>query len=94
MPERPLLILPTPTEPAKRSKKTGGGGRPHLPSRDRQAERLTPRFTVLQETLDAMRARLLTESSGVISQKGFIQASPFRRYFPEKSSAEAPELIR
>ncbi len=37
MPERPLLILPTPTEPAKRSKKTGGGGRPHLPSRDIQA---------------------------------------------------------
>ena len=72
MPERPLLILPTPTEPAKRSKKTGGGGRPHLPSRDRQAERLTPRFTVLQETLDARRARLRTESSGVIPEEVIV----------------------
>ncbi len=72
MPERPLLILPTPTEPAKRSKKIGGGGRPHLPSRDRQAERLTPRFTVLQETLDARRARLRTESSGVIPEEVIV----------------------
>lgn len=72
MPERPLLILPTPTEPAKRSKKPGGGGRPHLPSRDRQAERLTPRFTVLQETLDARRARLRTESSGVIPEEVIV----------------------
>lgn len=72
MTERPLLILPTPTEPAKRSKKTGGGGRPHLPSRDRQAERLTPRFTVLQETLDARRARLRTESSGVIPEEVIV----------------------
>lgn len=72
MPERPLLILPTPTEPAKRSKKTGGGGRPHLPSPSRQAERLTPRFTVLQETLDARRARLRTESSGVIPEEVIV----------------------
>jgi hypothetical protein len=72
MPERPLLILPTPTEPAKRSKKTGGGGRPHLPSRDRQAERLTPRFTILQETLDARRARLRTEASGVIPEEVIV----------------------
>ena len=72
MPERPLLILPTPTEPAKRSKKTGRGGRPHLPTRDRQAERLTPRFTVLQETLDARRARLRTESSGVIPEEVIV----------------------
>lgn len=72
MPERPLLILPTPTEPAKRSKKTGGGGRPHLPTRDRQAERLAPRFTVLQQTLDARRARLRTESSGVIPEEVIV----------------------
>jgi len=72
MPDRPLLILPTPTEPAKRGKKTGRGGRPHLPSRDRQAARLTPRFTVLLETLDARRAQLRTEASGVIPEEVIV----------------------
>lgn len=72
MPERPLLILPAPTEPAKRGKKKGGGGRPHLPSRDRQAERLAPRFTVLQEALAARRARLSTEASGVVPEEVIV----------------------
>lgn len=72
MPDRPLLVLPTPTEPAKRSKKTGGGGRPHLPSRERQAERLTPKFTALQEALDARRISLRIESSGVIPEEVIV----------------------
>ena len=72
MPERPLLILPTPTEPAKRIKKNGRGGHPHLPSRDRQVERLTPRFSILQETLETKRAHLRTESSGVIPEEVIV----------------------
>ncbi len=72
MPERPLLILPTPTAPAKRGKRSGRAGRSHLPSRDRQAERLAPKFTILQETLDARRARLQTESSGVIPEEVIV----------------------
>lgn len=72
MPERPLLILPTPTEPAKKGKKTGGGGRPHLPSRDRQVERLTPQFTVLQNAFDARRARLRTEAAGAVPEEVIV----------------------
>jgi hypothetical protein len=72
MPDRPLLLLPTPTEPARRGKKPGRGGLPHLPSRDRQADRLNPRFTVLQEAFEARRARLRTESSGVIPEEVIV----------------------
>ena len=63
MPERPLLILPVPTEPARRRKKQGMGGRLRLPSRARQEERLTPKFTVLQQALDMRRARLRVEAA-------------------------------
>ncbi len=72
MPERPLLILPTPTEPLRQKKKGFPPDKSHLPSRGRQAERLTPRFTVLQEAMDARRARLRTESSGVIPEEVIV----------------------
>ena len=72
MPDRPLLILPTPTELPKQKKRGFPPERPRLPSRARQAERLTPRFTVLQEALDARRARLRTESSGVIPEEVLV----------------------
>lgn len=69
MPERPLLILPAPGEPERRGKRPAGGGRPHLPSRDRQAERLAPRFTALQQALDARRTRLQTEAVGLAPEE-------------------------
>lgn len=69
MPERPLLILPSPGEPERRKQKSGGGGRPHLPSRQRQAERLVPRFSLLQQALDARRARLQTEAAGITPEE-------------------------
>jgi len=72
MPERPLLILPVPTEPARRGKKTGGGGRANLPSRARQEERLTPKFTVLQEALVLRRARLRVEASAVVPEEVIV----------------------
>ncbi len=72
MPERPLLILPTPTESPKQKKKRFPPEKSHLPSCERQAERLTPRFTVLQEAMDARRARLRTESSGVIPEEVIV----------------------
>lgn len=53
MPERPLLLFPTP-EVTSKSNLGGGGGRPHLPTHFRQGERLAPKFTQLQE---AVRAR-------------------------------------
>lgn len=69
MPERPLLILPAPGEPERRKKKSGGGGQPHLPSRERQGERLGPRFSILQQALDARRARLQTEAAGITPEE-------------------------
>ena len=72
MPERPLLILPTPTEPPKQKKKGFPPQRPHLPSRERQVERITPKLTVLQEAFDTRRARLRTEASGVIPEEVIV----------------------
>lgn len=69
MPERPLLILPSPGEPERRRQKSGGGGRPHLPTRERQAERLVPRFSLLQQALEARRARLQTEATGIVPEE-------------------------
>ena len=69
MPERPLLILPAPGEPAQRRKKRGGGGRFNRPGRERQAERLTPRFEQLQRTLEARRTRLQTDVQGIVPEE-------------------------
>ena len=65
MPERPLLLLPSPGVPIARAKRTPAFGRSHLPTRGRQAERLSPLFTRLQETFDARRARLRAEAVGL-----------------------------
>lgn len=56
MPERPLLILPAPGQPQSRGKKGGGGSRPHVPDRGRQAERLGPRFAALQQAIPQLHA--------------------------------------
>ncbi len=69
MPERPLLILPSPGEPVRRRKRGGGGGRFHRPSPERQVERLTPRFQLLQEALEARRARLQAEARDVVPEE-------------------------
>ena len=72
MPECPLLILPAPGRPEKRVMKTGRGGQAHLPTRERQTERLSPRFTVLQQVFDAQRARLRTEAVGLAPEQVIV----------------------
>jgi len=69
MPERPLIILPAPAQPAARRKKRGGAGRFHRPSRERQVERLSPRFEQLQRAIEAQRARLQTEPAGIVPEQ-------------------------
>ncbi|MDR1482203.1 MAG: S8 family peptidase [Synergistaceae bacterium] len=49
MPERPLLIFPTPVS-VDRAKLGGGGGKPHVPTAARQWERLSPKFEQLRNT--------------------------------------------
>ena len=60
MPERPLLILPSPGDPVTRRQRHGGGGKFHRPTPERQSERLSPQFErlQLQQTLEERRARL------------------------------------
>ena len=52
MPDRPLLVFPTPAA-ASRSDLTGRGGRPAVPSRQRQQERLGDRLHTLATDLRA-----------------------------------------
>lgn len=59
----PILLFPTPV-PASRSKLSGGGGKPHVPSASANAVRLSPKFTALKSTLDGRRMRLQQEAEG------------------------------
>ena len=69
MPERPLLILPSPGEPLPRRRRGGGGGTPHLPGRVRQAERLDPKFDALQQALEARRVRVQAASHDLVPEE-------------------------
>ena len=69
MPERPLLILPSPGEPVARRRRFGGGGKFHGPSPERQAERLTPQFALLQQALEARRARIQAEARDLVPEE-------------------------
>ena len=69
MAERPLLILPHPGEPVTRRRRGGGGGKFHRPNPERQAERLVPRFALLQEALEARRARLQAEAHDLVPEE-------------------------
>nr|VFK18719.1 MAG: Subtilase family protein [Candidatus Kentron sp. LPFa]VFK33264.1 MAG: Subtilase family protein [Candidatus Kentron sp. LPFa] len=64
MPERPLLLFPTP-ETASKSKLGGGGGDFRKPTPSRQWERLSPQFKVLREVFDARRAEIQQSTAGI-----------------------------
>ncbi len=77
--ERPLLILPSPGEPLRRRKKSGGGGKFHRPSAERQAERLSPKFELLQQGTLRLEARNIVPETVVVLETvgevtGFIRA--------------------
>ena len=69
MPERPLLILPSPGNPIERRKKSPGFPRFHKPNRQRQTERLSPRFDALQRALETRRAKLHAEGHGIVPEE-------------------------
>ncbi|SHH90630.1 Subtilase family protein [Chryseolinea serpens] len=66
MPEKPLLIFPTPT-PTGRWKRKGGGAPKELvkPTNEEQRARLQPKFEQLARTLEAQTVRLQTDVAGV-----------------------------
>ena len=72
MPERPLLILPSPGEPVDRRKQAGREGKVGLPTPERQAERIEPKFTALQRAMDAQAARLQAESPGIVPEQVLV----------------------
>ena len=72
MPDRPLLILPALGKPLKRNKKSPGFPKIKLPDRDRQAVRIEPRFTVLQQVIEARRTRLQTETAGLAPEEVIV----------------------
>ncbi|RXK87551.1 S8 family peptidase [Chlorobaculum sp. 24CR] len=71
MPERPLLLFPTP-EIASRSTLGGGGGRVKRPTPQRQWARLSPVFSQLQTALDARRIEIQQSAADVIPEQVLV----------------------
>lgn len=64
MPERPLLLFPTP-QPADRTKQKPQFGRVHKPNVGRQGQRLSPMFNQLQAAFDARRVEIQQNTAGI-----------------------------
>jgi hypothetical protein len=64
MPERPLLLFPTP-EVASRSALTPGFPRVHKPSVGRQWDRLSPKFQQMQNAFAEQRVKLQQSVTGI-----------------------------
>ncbi|WP_089724812.1 S8 family peptidase [Candidatus Thiosymbion oneisti] len=64
MPERPLLLFPTP-QPADWTRRKFPPGRIHKPDVTRQGQRLSPMFNQLQAAFDARRAEIQQTTAGV-----------------------------
>lgn len=63
MPDKPLLLLPSPVSVPK-PKGHGGGAKIHVPDRASQARRLEPQFTALQQAFQNKSA-MLADSPGI-----------------------------
>ena len=64
MPERPLLLFPTP-RPAERTRQKAQFGRVHRPDPARQGVRLSPMFNQLQQTFAARKVELQQTIAGI-----------------------------
>lgn len=64
MPDRPLLIFPTP-ELASRNKLPPGPSSTHRPPHNRQGERVEPMFSRLREAFEARRIEIQQTAAGV-----------------------------
>ncbi len=67
MVERPLLILPEPTN-AERARRGGGGGGPAPLSRTRQRLRLGPKLTALERAFNAKQLRIQATAAGLVPE--------------------------
>lgn len=91
MPERPLLILPSPGSPVLRSGKSGGGGPIGRPSIARQGQRLEPKFKALQEALPCPRI----EAAGVTPEEVLVleTVGPVEDFFAAVEKIEGMEWL-
>ncbi len=71
-PARPLLISPPGSKEVFAQPKLGGGGGPTKPKKARQIERLAPKFTELQQALDARRGALQSDAAGVALEQVLV----------------------
>src|SRR5208337_3661589 len=72
MPERPLLILPSPGQPVVRTNKPRGGGPIRLPTHARQVERIEPKFLTLQRVFESQKTRLQVEAAGTAPEQVLV----------------------
>src|SRR5699024_2485376 len=71
MPDRPLLLFPTP-ETASRSSLGGGGGWVARPAPQRQWERLSPVFRELQAAFDNQRVDVHPNAAGIVPEQVLV----------------------
>jgi hypothetical protein len=64
MPNRPLLIFPSPTK-AKREGLPAARSKTHFPGPARQAQRISPKFDVLKHAIEAEAIAMRTTAAGV-----------------------------
>jgi len=71
MPNKPLLIFPTPTT-ISRIKKRGFSISVHYPATSRQKERLAPKFDNIHRIFEERRAEILTQPTGAIPEQVLV----------------------
>ena len=71
MPERPLLLFPTP-EAASRSTLGGGGGRVRRPTPQQQWDRLSPIFSQLQAAFEVRRVEIQQNALGITPEQVLV----------------------
>lgn len=72
MPDRPLLIFPSPGQPLGPKKSGGGSGRLRFPSRSRQAVLLDSRFERIERWFEERKVRLQAESHDLVPEEVLV----------------------
>ena len=94
MAERPLLILPEPTQ-ASRGNKGGGGSGPKPLTPGRQKERIGPRLTELEAAFEAKRLVLQTTAAGLVPEDVLVleTAGTIDEFFRAVSRVDGLEFL-
>ena len=71
MPDRPLIVLPSPAA-ASRGRLPGGGGSPHLPSRARQGQRIGPKFETLRAYFEQRTVGFRASAAGQVPEEVIV----------------------